>query len=543
MKIIKYAFTYLKKHPFQMALFVLVNIVIWFAAIFLPYITGNFIDSLVKRDAMQYIYKYAFFILVVNAVNVVFQYMSDYINNKLQNTLGFDAKYRLFKMIKKYPMKYFKDKDVVYLNELINEDVAQIFSFVFTSIVPILTNIFTVIISVVILLKINAVLMIILVALIPVYILLYKAFKTPLFKANYDMREERNVYQAYQTSQFINVKHIKANALFDEVDGELYNRFIIQFKKVMRFFHLGYFFSNVGSVIMVIANVIIVFYGGYKVIDGTITVGQFTIVNTYFNMIIQTTNFFLSFGNEYQQTLVSYKRLTDIEGIHIENNGNIQLSEITSIELENLSFAYEDKVIINGVTYSFEKGNAYIVRGSNGAGKTTLINLMIGLYQEFDTGTVRYNGEAISNLDLYHLRHRLISIQEQDAVLFGSTVRECLTFGTDNIDQGAVSYWCNKLGVSELIEKLPDKYETNLNEHNISFSGGEQQKLSLVRCFIKNPSVMILDEPTSAFDSGSVEAFADLINEYKKSRIVIIITHDEALIEKIDGESINLDTI
>ena len=81
-----------------------------------------------------------------------------------------------------------------------------------------------------------------------------------------------------------------------------------------------------------------------------------------------------------------------------------------------------------------------------------------------------------------------------------------------------------------------------LNEHNISFSGGEQQKLSLVRCFIKNPSVMILDEPTSAFDAGSVEAFADLINEYKKSRIVII-THDEALIEKIDGESINLDTI
>lgn len=81
-----------------------------------------------------------------------------------------------------------------------------------------------------------------------------------------------------------------------------------------------------------------------------------------------------------------------------------------------------------------------------------------------------------------------------------------------------------------------------LNEHNISFSGGEQQKLSLVRCFIKNPSVMILDEPTSAFDAGSVEAFADLINEYKKSRIVII-THNEALIEKIDGESINLDTI
>lgn len=543
MKIIKYAFTYLKKHPFQMALFVLVNIVIWLAAIILPYITGNFIDSLVKQDAMQYIYKYAFFILAVNVVNVVFQYLSDYINNKMQNTLGFDAKFRLFRMIKKYPMKYFKDKDVVYLNELINEDVAQIFSFVFNSIVPVLTNIFTVIISVVILLKINTVLMIILIALIPIYILLYMVFKTPLFKANYDMREERNIYQSYQTSQFINVKHIKANALFGEVDGELYNRFIIQFKKVMRFFHLGYFFSNVGSVIMVIANVIIVFYGGYKVIDGSITVGQFTIINTYFNMIIQTTNFFLSLGNEYQQTLVSYTRLTDIENVNIENNGNIQLSEIKSIELENLSFAYENKTIINDMTYRFEKGNAYIVRGSNGAGKTTLINLIIGLYQEINGGLVRYNGEAISSLDLYHLRHSLISIQEQDAVLFGSTVRECLTFGTDNVDQDTIFYWCNKLGISELIEKLPNKYETNLNEHNISFSGGEQQKLSLARCFIKNPSVMILDEPTSAFDADSVESFADLINEYKKSHIAIIITHDEALIEKIAGESINLDTI
>lgn len=543
MKIIKYVSTYLKKHPFQIILFVVINIAIWFATIALPYITGNFIDSLVQRNAIQYIYKFAFLILVVNAVNVVFQYLSDYINNKLQNTLGFDAKFNLFKSIKKYPLKYFKDKDVVYLNQIINEDVAQIFAFAFTSIVPIITNMFTIIISVAILSSINITLMVILVILIPIYILLYMLFKTPLFKANYAMREERNLYQSYQTSQFINVKHIKANALFEEVDGELYNKFIKQFKKVMRFFHLGYFFSNTGSLIMVIANVIIVFYGGYKVIDGSITIGQFTIINTYFNMVIQTTNFFLSFGNEYQQTLVSYNRLSDIESVNIENNGSLKLSKVESIEIENLVFSYDDRTIINGLNYQFKKGNTYIIKGSNGAGKTTLINLIIGLYQDVNGGTVKYNGVAIGDLDMYHLRHNLIGILEQDLVLFGNTIGECLTFGTHNINKDVVSCWCRKLGIAQLIESLPNKYETNLKEHNIRFSGGETQKLSLARCFIKSPSVMILDEPTSAFDADSIVSFVNLINEYRKEHIVIIITHNDTLIEKLDGEVINLNTI
>lgn len=543
MKILKYSFPYIIKHPYQMILFILLNLAIWATAISLPYITGTFIDSLIRNDAIDHVFIFALIIFAVNVLNVIFQYLSDYINNNLQNKTGFKAKFKLFRMIKKFPMQYFKDKDVVYINQQINEDISQIFSFVFSNIVPIITNILTILLSVIILSTINFNLTIFLLLLIPVYIAIYFSFKTPLFKANYDMREERNFYQSFQTSQFINVKHIKTEAIFDEMDKALYNKFLKQFKKVMHFFHLGYFFSNIGSAVMLIANVIIVFYGGLKVIDQSITIGQFTIINTYFNMIIRTTSFFLSLGNEYQQALVSYDRLINIENIPIERNGKNYLSNIKSIKIENLVFAYDSKLIINKFNYNFEKGNTYVITGKNGIGKTTLINLIIGLYQEIKSGSIKYNDEKIENLDMYHIRHDMVSILEQDIILLGNTILEGLTIGIDGVTEEDVSYWCNLIGVSNVIENLPHHYHTNLNEHNVSFSGGEIQKLSLVRCFLKNPSVMILDEPTSAFDADSKIAFSNLINAYKKNRIIIIITHDVVFIEELESIIVNLHSI
>lgn len=540
MKIIKYTSTYLKKHPFQMAVFFFLNITIWAISISLPYITGAFIDKLLMNNAINYLYKFASLILVANIANVIFQYLSDYISNKLQNTIGFEAKFNLFKEIKKFPMSYFKNKDVVYLNQQINEDVTQIFSFIFNNSVPIITNILTVIICTVILSAINITLMFILILLIPLYIMLYYVFKKPLFKSNYEMREERNNYQAYQTTQFLNIKYIKTNALFAEMDKELKNRFSSLFKTIMRFFHLGYFFSNAGAIIMLIANVIIVFYGGYKVIDHTITIGQFTIINTYFSMLIGTASYFLSLGSVYQQTMVSYNRLMNIENVEAEKNGEKYFSDIDSIELKNLVFSYEEKTVINSFSYRFEKGNAYILKGSNGIGKTTLTNLIIGLYQNFERGSIQYNGEDISCLDMYSIRHNTISVLEQDIVLLGSNIYNSLTLGIENVTEQEVSYWCNTWGVGKVIEDLPLKYYTSLNEHNICFSGGEIQKLSLARCFLKKSSVFILDEPTSAFDSDSLSAFAGLINEFKKDRIIIMITHDTSLINKIDGKIIEM---
>ncbi|MGN6713636.1 ATP-binding cassette domain-containing protein [Anaerocolumna jejuensis] len=543
MKIIKYSIAYLKKHLVLMIIFFILNIGIWGTTILIPYITGTFIDHLLARDATTYLYRFASLILIASILQITFQYLSDYINTKLQNIIGFEAKFKLFKLIKQFPMEYFKDKDVVYLNNRINEDIDQVFNFVFTNSVPIFTSILTIVICTLILSTIDITLAFVLALLIPLYILLYFLFKKPLFKANYDMREERNTYHAHLTSQFINIKHIKVNAIFSETDKDLESRFHVVFKKIMIFFHLGYFFSNTGSLIMMIANIIIVFYGGLKVIDHTITIGHFTIINTYFSMIVTTTHFFLNLGNEYQQTKVSYNRIIELQNMEVENNGKKYFFDIDSITLNNVKFSYSERTVFSNFSYHFEKGNVYLIKGSNGIGKTTLVNLIIGLSQDLQQGSIMYNNTDISDLDMYKIRHDSLSIFEQDKVLLGSTVHESLTIGLNNVLDCELEYWCEKLGVAKTLNDLPNKYHTSLNEHNVRFSGGEIQKLLLARCFLKKASVLILDEPTSAFDNESLNFFATLINQYKKEHIIIIITHDNSLINLINGTIVDLYTM
>ncbi len=359
---------------------------------------------------------------------------------------------------------------------------------------------------------------------------MYLIFRKSLLENNRKYRETQDEYMSVVSEQFQNIYHIKINVLFNEITMRLKWAYNKLFKCLYRFYKLNYIFSNLGNSILIIANVVLALFGGLAVVNGTLSIGMFSVLNIYFNMIISALSFFLNFAANLQEAKTSYNRLQELYNIPSEHNGKVLIEKINTISIENLSFAYNNNhSFYNHSSLKFEKGNIYCLVGENGVGKSTFMNVMAGLYMGNYEGQIYYNDIDIKELDLYHIRKKLISISAQEPILLSSTIYENIVLGVGDVDIQDIEYWCRILNIDETIKRMPNGIHTKLSEKSANISGGEKQKFTHIRSFLKKSSVLIFDEPTSALDQKSTKAMKEILAEQKKDKIIIIITHDQSL--------------
>ncbi|WP_461614465.1 ATP-binding cassette domain-containing protein [Clostridium sp. Marseille-QA1073] len=263
------------------------------------------------------------------------------------------------------------------------------------------------------------------------------------------------------------------------------------------------------------------FNGFFEIKKGNLSVGKFIAINNFFPMLVNSIEYFFQLGSNYQKANASYQRIMEILQIDKEKNGLEKLEIIENIICKDISFSYNGcKNIIDKFTYEFKKGNIYCVLGGNGKGKTTLINILTGLYQSFD-GQVLYNNININNMDLYYLRQNKVSVSEQEPTLIQDSIQNNITYDNENIEKKMVEYYINKFNLNQF------NLDYEINSGN-NISGGEKQKISLIKCFSKKSNLIILDEPSSALDSKSIEVLKSELCELKKENIIIIITHNHS---------------
>ena len=275
------------------------------------------------------------------------------------------------------------------------------------------------------------------------------------------------------------------------------------------------------------------FYGGIQIIKGNLTVGEFTIINNYFSSFMNSIKYFLQFGQGYQDFLISLNRVWNIENLVVDNNGSHTLKELKKINVKNISFGYGENMLFENYSYEFNKGNIYCIKGENGVGKSTFIDVLLGLYTKYD-GDILYNDINIKELDLYYIRKNKIGYNQQCAYLINDTIFNNLIYGLNSYDKQEMISCINNLNLNSLIEKYEDGINSVINCKNDNISGGEKQKISLIRVLLKNSDLLILDEPTSFLDSISAKKLGDKLINIKSDKIVIVISHDKRLIDIAD---------
>lgn len=533
MKIFRLIQFSLSKRKSEFFTFLILSILSWSINIIMPYIIGDYIDNLINVKAMENIYRFTLISIVLTIFAIISSYLSNMKKVKIVTNISYDLKEKLLLQLTKTSQIELKKKDAAYLSQRIFSDTEEISSFFITNSIGIVIQVLSIIIVGFMLFKIDWLMSLVLMIFVPIYIISYLAFKKPLYEKGYSVKEEENIFFSDVSYKISNIYFIKLNSLYQNILTEVREKYEKLYNIIMKFTKLAYIFSSLGSTINNLAKIALIFIGGVRIISGNLTIGEFTIMSSYFAIFIGAVNYFLELGKTYQSALICLNRIGEVSTLEKESNGSELIGHIDEIELKNVSFSYNGNGnIFKPISYLFEKGNIYCIVGENGSGKSTLINVILNIYNNYQ-GEVFINNKSIKNIDMICARRDLFSVAEQNPALFESNLEANLKYSIDNCDLELLNYYVEafKLYNGESRSNLSEK---KVNKKNDTISGGEKQKVSLIRALLKDSHCLILDEPSTYLDEDGMNALKKVLYEVKDNKIVIIVTHDDKIREIAD---------
>jgi subfamily B ATP-binding cassette protein MsbA len=287
-----------------------------------------------------------------------------------------------------------------------------------------------------------------------------------------------------------------------------------------------------------IVIIIVVWYGGTLILsnDSELSGPEFIAYLAIFYQIINPAKAFTTALYSIQKGLASMDRIDKIllADVTIPEATNAQsISTLKdSIEYRNVSFSYEEKVVLNKVSLQIPKGKTIALVGQSGSGKTTFVDLLPRFYDVND-GQVLIDGIDIRHLKLHDLRDLMGNVN-QEAILFNDSIFNNIAFGVDNTTMTEVIAAAKVANAHDFIIETEHGYETVIGDRGSKLSGGQRQRLSIARAILKNPPVLILDEATSALDTESERLVQDALENLMKNRTSIVIAHRLSTVRNAD---------
>ena len=211
---------------------------------------------------------------------------------------------------------------------------------------------------------------------------------------------------------------------------------------------------------------------------------------------------------------------------------------VGELAFNNVGFAYKDREtgaenkVIKEVSFTVEEGKSVVLVGSSGSGKSTLIKLLQRFW-DVDKGSITINGNDIKDIKIEELR-KMISVIPQDVYLFNRSIEENLKLAKEDAGDVEIKKALQDANVMDLINRLPEGIKTVVGERGASLSGGEKQRISIARAFLKDSPILIMDEITASLDYENENKINESLNELKKGRITLMIAHRLSTIKNAD---------
>jgi ATP-binding cassette subfamily B protein len=275
------------------------------------------------------------------------------------------------------------------------------------------------------------------------------------------------------------------------------------------------------------AIALVIVYGGYLVSIGEATIGSLVAFYSYLEMFFGPVIMVALFYNTFQSALAAAERIfefLDAKPSVVEMPDAVDFEiEKGEVSLEHISFSYGSTPVFEDFNLKISSGEILAVVGPTGAGKTTLANLILRLYDP-QKGRVTIDGVDIRNIKISSLR-RQTALVPQEPILFEDTVIENIRYGKPDASDEEIVEAIRRLGLEELVEKLPEGLYTRVTEGGANLSVGQRQLINIARALIRNPKIVILDEATSSVDPYTESLLQRAIKTFLKERTCIIIAH------------------
>ena len=464
-------------------------------------------------------------------------YFSNFFLAYLRNGILKDIRNELYKKTVELPIAYFSEKRKGDLISRISADVNEIQNSLLAMLELLVREPLTIIFTIIVMFTISVNLTIFVFVFIPISGLIISRVGKSLKKHSNRVQEENGMFLSVLDETLNGLKVIKgfnAEDKFNRIFTTSTNRL---FKFSNNLAHRQNLASPTSEFLGIVVIAVILLYGGKMVlVDKILTPDQFiTYMALAYNILtpakaISKASYKVKTGNASADRVLE---VLNTESTLKDSPNAITKKDFSNeIKLNNISFKYEDEMVLKNFSISVPKGKSIALVGQSGSGKSTIANLVTRFY-DVNEGSITIDGENIKNLTKHSLRN-LMGLVTQDSILFNDSVKNNILIGKEDATDDQIIEALKIANAWEFVKNLPKGIDTNIGDAGGKLSGGQKQRLSIARAVLKNPPIMVLDEATSALDTESERLVQDALENMMKNRTSIIIAHRLSTIQNAD---------
>ena len=505
----------------------------------LPIVTANIINDITSGspETYQNILIQAVIMVALVALNVPMNYMYTRYKSLATRYAETGLRKALVRKLQQLSISYHKETQSGRLQSKIMRDVEAVETLstqMFLSILNIALNIG---IALIVTVNKSMVVFIFFLLTTPIAAATMVFFRNVMKKRNTEFRKEMEETSARVMEMVELIPVTRAHALEEEEVHKMSGQLFAVAEKGYRLDVIQALFGSVGWAIFQVFQVICLGFTGFLAIKGTVMPGDITLYQSYFATIVSQVSSLMSLIPTIAKGIESVNSIGEVlleEDIE-HNEGKEVLDDIEGeFDFKNVMFRYNniDRTVLHELNLHVDKGETIALVGESGAGKSTILNLVIG-FNLANKGEVLIDGHDMNKIDLRSYRKH-IAVVPQTSILFSGTIRDNITYGTENVDDATLDEVVKAANLTDLIESLPDGLDTMVGEHGGKLSGGQRQRISIARALIRNPKVIVLDEATSALDSISEKLIQEALNNLTKDRTTFIVAHRLSTIKDAD---------
>ncbi len=432
-----------------------------------------------------------------------------------------------YKHLLKLPQQFF---DTMRVGEIISRinDAVKIRAFINSTALLLMVNFFVIIFSFILMFTYYWKLALVMLAIIPVYALVYWITNKLNKKTERKLMERAADLESQLVESLNAIGTIKRFGLEDFANIKTEVRFIALLKKSYYSALNAVFSNNATQSISRLFTIILLWTGAYFVIEGEITPGELMSFYAIIGYFTSPVSALINANKTVQNALIAADRLFEIMDLEREENENkVHLTPklIGDIQFEQVSFRYGTRVeVFDNFNLHIPKARITAIIGESGSGKSTLVSLLQNLYP-IQNGSIKIGNIDIRHID-YHSLRRYVSVVPQKIDLFAGNVTENIAVGEFQPDMKRIIEICQNLGIMEFIESLPAGFNTYLGENGATLSGGQKQRIAIARALYKQPEILVLDEATSSLDSKSENYIQKAVQHLRQQeKTIIVIAH------------------